>query len=339
MGGFSIEWRRRPFSSETTGGTWIDATSFGRRCSRERRWRWRPVRRRQLTHASTCCSTSRSRASIPTSTVTSSNTSAAWCTTASGSASSRASRTPRACDRRSWITCAGSRRATSGGPAGASPTATTGGTASAPARAGRAAPISGPTAWARGPMGPGSTTRTSSARTSSYDLRGSVRPSPIWPPTCGASRRATSISGSSTATLPRDRRRSPSCGPAGGDPDPLRVRFWGVGNETWGCGGNLTAEEYAVEYRQFTAWVPRFGQELSFIGSGPNGGDLGLDTRFLPQPHRERRERPGQHVGLGAAPLFVERESRRNDGLGRRQGSTRSSTRPTSGTRCSRKPT
>ena len=67
----------------------------------------------------------------------------------------------------------------------------------------------------------------------------------------------------------------------GGDPEPMRVRFWGVGNETWGCGGNLTPEEYAVEYRKFTAWVPRFGDELSFIGSGPNGGDFGWTRRFF----------------------------------------------------------
>jgi alpha-L-arabinofuranosidase len=67
----------------------------------------------------------------------------------------------------------------------------------------------------------------------------------------------------------------------GGDVEPLRVQCWGVGNESWGCGGNLTAEEYAVEYRKFTAWVPRFGQELSFIGSGPNGGDLAWSRRFF----------------------------------------------------------
>ncbi len=30
-----------------------------------------------------------------------------------------------------------------------------------------------------------------------------------------------------------------------GDREPFGVRYWGVGNESWGCGGNLTAEEYA----------------------------------------------------------------------------------------------
>jgi alpha-N-arabinofuranosidase len=60
---------------------------------------------------------------------------------------------------------------------------------------------------------------------------------------------------------------------AGGFKDPFNVRFWGVGNESWGCGGNFTAQEYAVEFRRFTTWVPRFGQEVSFIGSGPNVDD------------------------------------------------------------------
>ena len=60
---------------------------------------------------------------------------------------------------------------------------------------------------------------------------------------------------------------------ADGARDPYGVRYWGVGNESWGCGGNLTAEEYATEFRKFIAWVPRYGVKLAFIGSGPNGGD------------------------------------------------------------------
>jgi len=60
---------------------------------------------------------------------------------------------------------------------------------------------------------------------------------------------------------------------AAGDREPFGVRYWGVGNESWGCGGNLTAEEYATEFRRFIAWVPRYGVKLGFIGSGPNGGD------------------------------------------------------------------
>ena len=60
---------------------------------------------------------------------------------------------------------------------------------------------------------------------------------------------------------------------AAGFKDPFNVRYWGVGNESWGCGGNFTAQEYAVEFRRFTTWVPGGEHELSFIASGPNGDD------------------------------------------------------------------
>jgi alpha-N-arabinofuranosidase len=68
---------------------------------------------------------------------------------------------------------------------------------------------------------------------------------------------------------------------AGGDREPFGVRYWGVGNEPWGCGGNFTPEEYATEFRRYTAWVPKFGVPLKFIAAGPNGGDREWTTRFF----------------------------------------------------------
>jgi len=68
---------------------------------------------------------------------------------------------------------------------------------------------------------------------------------------------------------------------AGGEKDPFGVRYWGVGNEPWGCGGNFTPEEYATEFRRFTAWVPRYGAPLSLIAAGPNGGDSNWTTGFF----------------------------------------------------------
>jgi alpha-L-arabinofuranosidase len=68
---------------------------------------------------------------------------------------------------------------------------------------------------------------------------------------------------------------------ADGERNPLNVRFWGVGNESWGCGGNFTPEEYAMEFRRFVEWVPTYGNPLSYIGSGPNGGDLEWTRRFF----------------------------------------------------------
>jgi alpha-L-arabinofuranosidase len=78
---------------------------------------------------------------------------------------------------------------------------------------------------------------------------------------------------------------------AAGFKDPFNVRFWGVGNESWGCGGNFTAQEYAVEFRRFTTWVPRFGKEneLSFIGSGPNVDDWSWTRGFFEEIAKKGR--------------------------------------------------
>jgi alpha-N-arabinofuranosidase len=58
-----------------------------------------------------------------------------------------------------------------------------------------------------------------------------------------------------------------------GDPDPFKVRYWGVGNESWGCGGSFIPEDYCREYRKFTEWLPQYGVPLYLIAAGPNGND------------------------------------------------------------------
>ena len=69
---------------------------------------------------------------------------------------------------------------------------------------------------------------------------------------------------------------------ANGDRDPFNVRFWGVGNESWGCGGNQTPEEYAGEFRRYSAWLPRYGAEpLKLIAVGPNGDDVDWTRRLF----------------------------------------------------------
>lgn len=61
---------------------------------------------------------------------------------------------------------------------------------------------------------------------------------------------------------------------ANGSPEPLRVRYWGVGNESWGCGGNMRPEEYARLYRDFAVYCREFGgTELFLVASGPSGND------------------------------------------------------------------
>ncbi|MDX2153959.1 MAG: alpha-L-arabinofuranosidase C-terminal domain-containing protein [Bryobacteraceae bacterium] len=63
---------------------------------------------------------------------------------------------------------------------------------------------------------------------------------------------------------------------ANGDREPFNVRFWGVGNESWGCGGNMKPEEYATEYRKFIAQVPAYTKPF-LVAVGPRGHSLDMD--------------------------------------------------------------
>lgn len=71
---------------------------------------------------------------------------------------------------------------------------------------------------------------------------------------------------------------------AHGSPQPLGVRVWGVGNESWGCGGNFGPEEYACEFRRFATYLGPFGGVQPYlIACGPDGNDLDWTRRFLTQ--------------------------------------------------------
>ncbi|WP_295128045.1 alpha-L-arabinofuranosidase C-terminal domain-containing protein [uncultured Chitinophaga sp.] len=55
---------------------------------------------------------------------------------------------------------------------------------------------------------------------------------------------------------------------------PWKVQFWGVGNESWGCGGNMTPEYYAGEYRRYATFCKNYpGVALKKIVSGANSND------------------------------------------------------------------
>ncbi len=85
---------------------------------------------------------------------------------------------------------------------------------------------------------------------------------------------------------------------AAGFTEPFGVRYWGVGNESWGCGGNFTPAEYAVEFRRFTTWVPRYGQELSFVASGPNSDEWEWTRGFFEELLRKGKEQLEAVYGL-----------------------------------------
>ena len=56
---------------------------------------------------------------------------------------------------------------------------------------------------------------------------------------------------------------------------PWGVKYWGVGNEMWGCGGNMTPEYYANLYRQYATFMTSWDNETGLyrIASGANVDD------------------------------------------------------------------
>src|SRR6476620_7112785 len=56
---------------------------------------------------------------------------------------------------------------------------------------------------------------------------------------------------------------------------PWNVKFWGVGNEAWGCGGNMRPEYYADVYRKYATFMSNWsGNEKIFrVASGANSSD------------------------------------------------------------------
>ena len=52
------------------------------------------------------------------------------------------------------------------------------------------------------------------------------------------------------------------------------VKYWGIGNEAWGCGGNMTPEYYANQVRRYGTYMHNYGENKLFkIACGPSGDD------------------------------------------------------------------
>ena len=59
-----------------------------------------------------------------------------------------------------------------------------------------------------------------------------------------------------------------------GHEEPFNVSFWGVGNESWGCGGNMTADYYSNEYRRYATFAKDYpGIKLKKIAGGATDFD------------------------------------------------------------------
>jgi alpha-N-arabinofuranosidase len=59
---------------------------------------------------------------------------------------------------------------------------------------------------------------------------------------------------------------------ANGREKPWKLQYFGVGNESWGCGGNMRPEHYADEFRRYDVFVKNWsGNKVLRFACGPNG--------------------------------------------------------------------
>lgn len=73
-----------------------------------------------------------------------------------------------------------------------------------------------------------------------------------------------------------------------GREEPWGVTYWGVGNENWGCGGNMTPEFYADQYRRYATFCRNYGENRLFkVAGGANSEDLNWTEVLMKNiPHR-----------------------------------------------------
>jgi len=61
---------------------------------------------------------------------------------------------------------------------------------------------------------------------------------------------------------------------ANGRDEPWKVKYWGVGNENWGCGGRMRPEYYADLYRRYSTYLRNLGDNRLFkIACGSRKAD------------------------------------------------------------------
>jgi alpha-L-arabinofuranosidase len=55
---------------------------------------------------------------------------------------------------------------------------------------------------------------------------------------------------------------------------PWKLKYFAVGNESWGCGGNMTPEYYANEFRRYNTFIKNYGSNKIYrVAGGPNSDD------------------------------------------------------------------
>jgi len=95
---------------------------------------------------------------------------------------------------------------------------------------------------------------------------------------------------------------------ANGRDDPWSLKFWGVGNENWGCGGRMRPEFYADQFRRYATYVRDFGDSgLHRIACGPNADNYHWTETVMAEAGTIRDRRYGTPPMAGLALHYYTR--------------------------------
>jgi len=101
-----------------------------------------------------------------------------------------------------------------------------------------------------------------------------------------------------------------------GRKEPYRLKYFCVGNENWGCGGNMRPEFYADMYRRYQTYVRNYGNNKIYkIACGPNSEDYNwtetvvkLAGRYMDALSLHYYTVPGTWQSKGSSTNFTEEE-------------------------------
>lgn len=82
-----------------------------------------------------------------------------------------------------------------------------------------------------------------------------------------------------------------------GRKEPWNVKYWGIGNEMWGCGGNMTVEYYTNIYKQYSTFMTAGENKdnLYRIAAGASGDDYHWTEVLLKEVPKSLIEAVGLH--------------------------------------------
>jgi len=101
---------------------------------------------------------------------------------------------------------------------------------------------------------------------------------------------------------------------------PWHVKFWGIGNENWGCGGNMSPQFYADNYLRYATYVRKYGNTAPYkIACGPNDANYNWTRVLMEKTFCDRSNFidgltlhyytvPGDWTHKGSATQFEETE-------------------------------